>query len=236
MKGAPMLAAMTMGAMMIFLAGCSDPASKLTSSNPDEVIAAIRAIAQRGHEGDVGLLVDVTANPDELIAKEAARGIGGIDRPEAADALRSIAKGERNETRETIRAEAVLQLNRHPDEKTAELLRKIVEVDPGPTVRTAAVAGLETLAVSYRGRDNMAVHKDLARLVKVAQDDGDVAVQSRAVKAIESLVNLKFKFDGTKSGAERQAVIDRIAEVVLPMTRHEMVHPDEKIEAKKKGS
>ncbi len=120
------------------LAGCSDPAGKLNSSNPDEVIAAIRAVAQRGSETDVDLLADMTANKEEFFAKEAVRGIGSIQRPKAVEALRRVATVE---TRGSIRAEAVLQLARQPDAETAELLRKIALNDPDPPVRSAAIGG-----------------------------------------------------------------------------------------------
>ena len=148
MRGSAMLAAaMVLGMAILGITGCSDPAGKLNSSNPDEVIAAIRAVAQRGSDEDVDLLADMTANKEEIFAKEAVRGIGSIQRPKAVEALRRVASVE---TRESIRAEAVLQLAHRPDAETAELLRKIVLVDPAPAVRAAAVGGIETRKVHER--------------------------------------------------------------------------------------
>jgi hypothetical protein len=220
MKGGTMLAALAIGMIAACLAGCSDPAGKLTSSDPDEVINAIRAVAQRGNQGDVELLVNVVANPDERVAREAVIGIGTIKQPESADALRSITRGERGEKRDGIRTEAMMQVAHQPDEKTAVLLREIVKIDPSPSVRIAAIGGIE----------NLKSFQDLPLLVEVTRKDGDLAVQSRSVKAIERLVHVRFGFDRARSSEERQAAINQMATMVLQLVENRKVSPDGAVE------
>ncbi len=43
--------------------------------------------------------------------------------------------------------------------------------------------------------------KDLPLLVQVAEEDGDVGVQARAVGAVERMVDLKFGYDAEQVGA-----------------------------------
>jgi HEAT repeat protein len=193
------------GLAAVIATGCQDPVAMVASSNTDEVVAGIRLLAKRGTDEDIGLLTEVTANKDESIAREAARGIGTIQRPKAAEALTKVAS---TDPRGNVREEAVLQLGRQPEANPMEFLKKMVQSDPDPRVRTSAAASLERLGSR---KDT----KLLELLIDVAEKDGDPAVQVRAVRAVEALTQMSFLYNQSDTLPKKQAAIERMRNMFI---------------------
>jgi HEAT repeat protein len=172
----------------------------LQSANPDECIAGLREVAQRAREADVGRVAEVASRPDATVAAEAVRSLGAIDRPQAVQALAKVAADDR---RSSIRGEAVLQLGRRREDDVLVVLRSVIVHDPAPQVRGAAAISIARLR-SY---------KDVPLLIEVAEKDDDLDVQGRAVGAVESLIGLKFGYNGRGTPEERAEALARMRNV-----------------------
>jgi HEAT repeat protein len=188
---------MAVGLTMGWLAGCSDPADKISSSNPSDVIKALQAMALRGRDTDVDLIAETVGHKDELVAREAVQCLGTVGQPKADEALLKTASAE---PRPAIREEAVLQLSKRSTPESLELLRKTLQRDPDPRVRSAAATAL----------DRLNSRRDVKLLIDAALKEEDPATQAREVAAVEHLCGLRFGFDANASPDQKQKALDRM--------------------------
>ncbi|HUU31560.1 MAG TPA: HEAT repeat domain-containing protein [Phycisphaerae bacterium] len=166
-------------------------------------IREVRDAARSGGDGAVSRIERVVADDDGALAAEAVLALGRMREDAARAALRRVVG---NEKREGVRAAAVRALGSRPtgvsDAESVAVLRRVASADSAPAVRAEAAAGLGRVG----SRD------DVPFLTDLAAADKSVAVQSRAVGAVEALTGYRFPYDSRASGSERQEALERLKE------------------------
>jgi len=184
-------------------AGCSDPTSKLSDANSDEVIKGLRQCAKSDSDEVAEKVAQIVNHQDEMVAAEAVRSLGDMRRSaKVLPVLRQVAAQDK---RGAVRQEAVVQLGKQKAPEALDTLRSVVKADPDPRVRAAAATSLS------RQRSL----PDVALLVEIAENEQDPMVQSRAVGAVERLIGLKFGYDPTAPLAERKKALQRMRSIAL---------------------
>jgi HEAT repeat protein len=185
------------GLFGLWVAGCSDPAKDAKSGDAKKQMKALSELAKRGDEKAIEVISEVVKDTDQRVAVEAVRNLGSIRRPAAVAALKKVATADQ---RDPVRQEAVAQLGRVGGEEAKGVLRQAARVDPDPRVREEAAMGF-ALQRSF---------EDVPLLVEIAETEQDPVVQTRAVRAIEMILGMTFKYDPGAPLAERKKVVARI--------------------------
>jgi HEAT repeat protein len=199
------------------LAGCAEKAGDVESKDRSARLQGVRQLAAEDSAEAVARIERAASHPDALTAIEAVRVLGASPRPQARQALRKVIA---EEPRAPVRREAVIFLGQRPKDRVGdedlEVLRRVVVRDPDPRVRSDAAAALGTVG-------GLA---DVKLLVDVATTDEDLLVQSRAVRAIEDLLDLRFKYDSKAPAAEREAALRRVRDLAPAIAEKYMkYHP-----------
>jgi HEAT repeat protein len=187
-----------------FLSGCGDPTADLDSGDAATTVKALRECAKIDSENVATKVAGIVEHEDTMVAAEAVRSLGRMDRPVARKALRDVATGAR-EKRGAVRQEAVIQLGRQDDPEVLPVLRQVVQADPDPSVRAAA-------ATSIARQRSL---PDVALLVEIAEKETDPIVQARAVGAVERLIGLKFGYDPKDPPELRRKALLRMRSIAL---------------------
>lgn len=185
------------GLLCLWVAGCSDPAKDVKSSDPKTQMRALSELAKRGDEKAIELISEVVKDTDQQVAVEAVRNLGSIRRPPAVAALKTVATTDQ---RDAVRVVAVAQLGMVGGEEAKGVLRQAARVDPDPRVREEAAMGF----VLQRSLE------DIPLLVEIAETEQDPVVQTRAVRAIEAILCVTFKYDPGAPLAERKKALARV--------------------------
>lgn len=191
------LAIAAAGFVGLWVAGCSDPEGQLKSPDPREVVKGLNELKKRQDEEAVRVIADTVSHPNELVATEAVRALAETRRPAAQKILRNVATTDK---RDGVRQEAVGALGKNGGPEAMGVLRQVIRADPDPRVRSAAALGM----VRQRSLE------DVPLLVEVAETEQDPVVQTRAVRAIEVLLGMTFRYDPGAPLAERKKAIERI--------------------------
>jgi len=182
------------GLLGLWVAGCSDPAKDAKSGDPKTQMRALSELAKRGDEKAIEVISEVVKDPNQDVAVEAVRNLGTIRRPPAVAALKKVATTDQ---RDPVRVEAVARLGMVGGEEAKGVLRQAARVDPDPRVREEAAMGF-ALQRSF---------EDVPLLVEIAETEQDPVVQTRAVRAIEMILGMTFKYNPGAPLAERKRVV-----------------------------
>jgi len=186
------------------IGGCSDPTVDLDSPDADKKIEALRRCARQPDDEVVERVAEVVSHRDTMVAAEAVRSLGRMGHPKAVDVLKEVA-GVGKHRHSALRREAVIQLGRQREarEEVLPVLRQCLKEDADPRVRAAAA-----LSIS---RQRSLV--DAPLLMETAETEPDPVVQTRAVRAVERLVGMRFRYDPTAPKAQRDAALRRMRRV-----------------------
>ena len=178
--------------------GCSNAESDLKSADSAKRAKALDEIARRQDEEAVKIVADAIADPNEMVAVKAVESLGNMRNTPAA--RKALKKAATEEKRDPIRQQAVQALGKQGGKEAMEVLRQVIVADPDPRVR-GQVPG----AMAAQGS-----LEDIPLLVRVAETEQDPLVQTRAVRAIEAILGMKFRYDPGGSPAERKKALERI--------------------------
>ena len=181
---------------LLVLAGCSDPAKDLASSDAQVRVQAIHALAARGGDAAAERVASVARDKDTAMATEAIVALGRIQSDRAVDALTEVAT---KEERAALRHLAVTALAQHKTAKSAETFRQVVRNDSAPEVRAEAAMGLATQG----GMD------DIPLMVEVAGAETDLAATRSEVTAMGAILGVRFPYDPNEPPEVRQKSLDR---------------------------
>ena len=185
------------GLFGLWVAGCSDPAKDAKSGDAKKQMKALSELAKQGDERAIEVISEVVKDTNPQVATEAVRNLGSIRRPAAITALKKVATADQ---RDVVRQEAVGQLAKVGGQEAMGVLRQAALVDPDPRVRETAAMGF-------------AIHRsfeDVPLLVQIAETEQDPVVQTRAVRAIEMILQMTFKYDPGAPMKERKEALARI--------------------------
>ena len=183
-------------------AGCSDPESKIQSADAKTRIEGIKELAKRQTDQAVQKIAEGVNDRDETVACEVVRALATIQRPAARKVLRDVATTDK---RAVVRQVAVSQYGAF--QESLGTLRDTARLDEDPAVRREAVDGF----VRQRSL------ADVPLLVEIAETEQDLAVQARAVNAIERLVGIQYGFDPKAPLAARKKALERIRSQAIRM-------------------
>jgi HEAT repeat protein len=185
------------GLFGLWVAGCSDPAKDAKSGDAKKQMKAFSELAKQGDQKAIEAISEGVKDPNPEVAVEAVRNLGSIRRPAAVTALKKVATADQ---RDVVRQEAVAQLGKVGGREAMGVLRQAARVDPDPRVRETAAYGF-------------AIHRsfeDVPLLVEIAETEQDPVVQTRAVRAIEMILGMTFKYDPGAPLAVRKEALARI--------------------------
>ena len=189
--------AMLLGLMgLLVLAGCSDSAKDLASSDPQARVQTIRVLAAGGGDAAAERVASVARHEDTATATEAIVALGRMSSDRAVDALAEVAM---KEERAALRQLAVTALSQHKTAKSVETFRQVVGHDPVPEVRAAAAMGLATQG----GMD------DVPLLVEAAGAETDLAATRSEVTAMGAILGVYFPNDPNDPPEVRQENLAR---------------------------
>jgi hypothetical protein len=198
---------------LVLAAGCKPP-----ESGPD---ARLNEVQKLGEDEEVEELEQVVENESERLAIQAVVGLSRARRPRsrsrAREALYSVAGSDE---RPRVRQAAVQAISRtrQPEEqpRSREVLRRLARLDPDPRVRAEACDGL----------GDVGTLEDVQFLVDVATSPGqELMVESRAVAAIEDLLDIDFQYSSRASQSERRDALGRIKRIAPAIARKYMRYP-----------
>ena len=179
--------------------GCSDQGESPRMGRMRE----IRNAARRGGDDAASRIERAAADADGALAIEAVLALGRMREEAARAALRRVVG---NEQRESVRAAAVRALGSRPtgvsDTESVAVLRRVASTDSAPAVRAEAAAAVGKVGTL----------DDVPFLADLAAADPSVAVQSRAVGAVEVLTGYRFPYDSRASDQERRETLERLKE------------------------
>ncbi len=191
---------LAMTGVLLAFSGCGEDAS-VESGDRHVRIRAIRDLSQEGDRKAARQLAEATRHEDTTTALAAVAGLGRMPNEEARKALReAVAGDERSKVRESAIVALAGEREHDPDPASTELLRRVARSDPDGSVRAAAASALSA----------MGTLEEVRFLVEMALAEDDARAQLRAVRAIEDLLDLRFKFDPNGTEAERRAALERI--------------------------
>jgi len=188
------------GAVLVgfWMAGCSDPEKNLNDPDSNKRAEAVRKLAERQDDAVVEKLAKAVEDPNVMVAVTAVESLGNMRNTPAA--RKALKKAATEEKRDPIRQQAVQALGKQGGKEAMEVLRQVIVADPDPRVR-GQVPG----AMAAQGS-----LEDIPLLVRVAETEQDPLVQTRAVRAIEAILGMKFRYDPGGSLAERKIALERI--------------------------
>jgi len=181
---------------LLVLAGCSDPAKNLASSDPRARVQAIRALAASGGDAAAERVASVARHEDTATATEAIVALGRMSSVRSVDALAEVAT---KEERAELRQLAITALAQRPTAGAAETFRQVVRNDAAPEVRAAAAMGL----ASQGAMD------DVTLLVEAAGVETDPAATRSEVTALGTLLGVRFPYDPNEPPEVRQERLAR---------------------------
>lgn len=181
---------------LLILAGCSDPAKDLASSDAQARVQAIRALAARGGDAAAEDVASVARHEDTAAATEAIAALGRIQSDRAVEVLTEVAT---KEDRVALRQLAVTALAQHEAAKSVETFRQVVRSDSAPEVRATAAMSL----AKQGGMD------DVPLLVEVAGAETDLVATRSEVTAIGTLLGVRFPYDPNDTPEVRQESLAR---------------------------
>lgn len=188
------------GAVLVglWIAGCSDPEKDLNNADSNKRAEAVRKLAERQDDAVVEKLAKAVEDPNVMVAVTAVESLGNMRHTPAA--RRALKKAATEEKRDPIRQQAVQALGKQGGNEAKEVLRQVMLVDPDGRVRGQVPGALAALGSL----------EDIPLLVRVAETEQDPLVQTRAVRAIEAMLGVKFRYDAGGSLAERKKALERI--------------------------
>jgi HEAT repeat protein len=154
-----------------------DPAL-LRSADPETVASAVDRFRSDPDPRALPFLLSLLSDPDPLLRREAARGLGAIKR---ADARKALLKRAREDPDLDVRVRAVLSLKEQgQSDPLRELERELTErlADPKDPARSALIDAL----VSLRSK------RSIPHLKKILRDpDEDLTLRLKAVSGLAEL-------------------------------------------------
>jgi len=181
---------------LLVLAGCSEPAKDLASSDPQARVRAIRALAARGGDAAAESVASVARHEDAATASEAIVALGRMSSGRAVEVLTEVAT---KEERAALRRLAITALAQRPTAEAAETFRQVVRNDPAPEVRAEAAMGLASQGTM----------DDVPLLVEAAGAETDLAATRSEVTALGTLLGVYFPYDPNDPPEVRQKSLDR---------------------------
>ncbi len=198
---------------VLLVAGCGPDATEETRK--------LRHVRDLGKDEAVEELAQVVNDENEALAIEAVVSLGRAGRSERRRAARRVlySVADKDE-RPRVRQAAVRAISRAPtpDEgpRSRQVLRRLAQVDPAPRVRAEACDALGEVGTL----------EDVEFLVGVATGPNqELIVESRAVAAVEGLLDITFNYDSRAADSERRAALRRIKELAPAIARKYMRHP-----------
>jgi HEAT repeat protein len=185
-------------AITVWLGGCKDAGEQATSSNAEDRLQAIHALADRNDDASVQRLAEASRHEDVRTATEAMSSLGRVRHPEAS---RALVQAATTDQRAPMRQLAVRTIGERRDMDSAPVVRQILLGDADPRVKAEAAAALGRIGTL----------DDVDLLTNVATNTKDVLLQSRSVAAIERLLHLRFDYSPTAPESERQRAVARLA-------------------------
>jgi hypothetical protein len=186
--------------------GCSETTANVQSNDQTERIRGLNQLAREGTEEAEVLIEQAASHEDPRTAIEAVKILGRSPQPRAREALLKVVA---EEVRVPVRREAVVLLGQLPKQavrsEDLEVLRRVVMRDPDPQVRSDAAAALGTVG-------GLADVKLLVEVATTATGDGELVLQCRAVRAVEDLLDMGFKYDPKAPLEQRQEALARVRE------------------------
>lgn len=185
---------------LLWLSGCSSPGD---TDSPDlgERLEAIRRLADEADDEAVERLAGAARHEDTRTACEAVWALGRAPRQSAVRALERVVS-VKSESRPRVRQTAVMALGRRKEPRAREVLLEVARTDPEGAVRAEAAAAVGKVGTL----------DDVPFLTDLAAADPSVAVQSRAVGAVEALTGYRFPYDSRASERERREALERLKE------------------------
>ena len=196
------LQAFLMGMALLALplaAGCAEgpPAA-------NEKVMQVRRIQELAEEDTpdaVRQIAAIASGEDPDMARKAVWALARCRHPESREALAGVVA---REARPPVRREVVSVLGQLPREQVRPeeltVLRHAARGDPDASVRGEAAAALGVVGGL----------EDVRLLVEVAAKTRDLTVQARAVRAIEDLIDVRFRYDAKAPPEERAEALARI--------------------------
>jgi HEAT repeat protein len=164
-------------------------------------VRRIQELAEEDSPEAVRQIAAVAADEDSDMARKAVWALARCQHPESREALAGVVA---RDARPPVRREAVSVLAQLPREQVRPegltVLRRAARSDPDASVRGEAAAALGVVGGL----------EDVRLLVEVAVKTEDLAVQARAVRAIEDLIDVRFRYDAKAPPGERAKALARI--------------------------
>ena len=164
-------------------------------------VRRIQELAEEDSPEAVLRIAAVAADEDPDMARQAVWALARCRHPESRKALAGVVA---RDARPPLRREAVSVLGQLPREQVRPeeltVLRHAARSDPNASVRGEAAAALGVVGGL----------EDVRLLVEVAVKTENLAVQARAVRAIEDLLDVRFRYDAKAPPGERAKALARI--------------------------
>ena len=164
-------------------------------------VRRIQELAEEDTPEAVRQIAAIAADEDPDMARKAVWALARCRHPKSREALADVVA---RDARPPVRREAVSVLGQLPREQVRPeeltVLRRAARSDPDASVRGEAAAALGVVGGL----------EDVRLLVEVAAKTEDLAVQARAVRAIEDLIDVRFRYDAKAPPGERAEALARI--------------------------
>ena len=182
-----------------FAAGC-DEGPPATNEKGMQV-RRIQELAAEDTPEAVRRIAAVAADEDPDMARKAVWALARCRHPKSREALADVVA---RDVRPPLRREAVSIFGQLPREQVRPeeltVLRRAARSDPDTSVRGEAAAALGVVGGL----------EDVRLLVEVAVKTENLAVQARAVRAIEDLLDVRFRYDAKAPPGERAKALARV--------------------------
>ena len=198
-------------------AGCAE--SPPAANEKVMQVRRIQELAEEDTPDAVRQIAAIASGEDTDMARQAVWALARSRHPESREALAGVVA---REARPLVRREAVSVLGQLPREQVRPeeltVLRGAARSDPDASVRGEAAAALGVVGGL----------EDVRMLVEVAVKTEDLAVQARAVRAIEDLIDVRFRYDAKAPPEERAEALARIEAMAPAIAEKYMKYHPEK--------